>query len=158
MGFAEQGALLLAGVSGVQTQSSARGLMINAVAERDLFAAVTLVQAAIPSVSIGAVEVVYLDQGRMEPYVRVRVTVPPDHHGDVTAQLSQRRGLIESLDDTGGGMIVIATAPLAEMLGYDDAVSVTTEGRAIVDYEFVGYRPASRPPIPPSAPAGSTRI
>jgi translation elongation factor EF-G len=152
--FAEQGAAILAGVSGVQTQSSARGLIINALAERDLSAAVAMLQAAILTVAVGAVEVIYLDQGTMEPYVRVRVTTPANHYGDVFAQLVQRRGLIESLDDTGEeGKIVTATAPLAEMIGYDQVLAATTRGRAIVEYDFLDYRVVQSAPVPPKTPA-----
>jgi translation elongation factor EF-G len=153
--FAEQGAALLAEVSGVQIQASARGLTINAVAERDLSAAVAMLQAAIPAVAVGAMEVVYLDQGTMEPYVRVRVTTPEDFFGDVISQLNQRRGLIESLDDTcDEGKIVVATAPLAQMLGYDKVLAVTTRGRALAEYAFVDYRSVqSESPVPPRTPA-----
>jgi elongation factor G len=113
-----------------------------------------MLQTAISTVAVGAVEVVYQDQGTREPYVRVRVTTPADHYGDVFAQLVQRRGLIESLDDTGEeGKIVTATAPLAEMLGYDKVVAATTRSRAVVEYEFLDYRPVSSPPVPPRAPA-----
>jgi predicted membrane GTPase involved in stress response len=153
--FAEQGAALLAGVSGVQTHSSTRGLIIKSVAERDLSAAVAILQVVIPAVAVGTVEVVYLDRGSTEPWVRVRVTTPADHYGDVIAQLVQRRGLIECLEETpGAGKIVVATAPLAEMLGYDEVVAVTTRGVGIADYEFVGYRPIqNEAPDPPRAPA-----
>ena len=153
--FADQGAALLAGVSGIETQSSARGLMVSGVAERDLSAAVAILRVAIPAVAVGTVEVVYLDQGSAEPWVRVRVTTSADHYGDVIAQLVQRRGLIEYLEDTPGeGKIVVATAPLAEMLGYDDVVAVITKGVAIADYEFAGYRPIQNDaPDPPRAPA-----
>jgi hypothetical protein len=152
--FAEEGAALLAGVSSVQTESSARGLTINALAERDIFAAVAVLQVAIPTAAVGAVEVIYVDQGTMEPYVRVRVTTPADHYGDVFAQLVQRRGLIEGLDDTGEeGKIVTATVPLAEMIGYDKVVAATTRGRGIVEYEFLDYRAIPSPPVPPKTPA-----
>lgn len=153
--FAEQGTALLAEVSGVQTQASARGLAINAVAERDISAAVAMLQAAIPTLAAGAIEVVYLDQGAMEPYVRVSVTTPEDHIGDVIGQLNQRDGLIESLDDTlDEGKIVVATAPLAQMLGYDKVLAMTTRGLALADYEFVDYRPVpGESPVPPRTPA-----
>jgi predicted membrane GTPase involved in stress response len=150
LGFAEQGKVLLAGVSGVQTQSSARGLIINGLAERDLSAAVAMLQAAIPTVVVGALDVVYLDQGAMEPWVRVRVTTPADHVGDVVSQLNERQGLIEALDDTGeAGKIVTASAPLVRMLGYDKVMAAMTGNRALVEYEFLDYRRVPTPPIPP---------
>jgi predicted membrane GTPase involved in stress response len=158
LSFAEQGAAVLAGFSGVQTQSSARGLIINGVAERDISAAVAMLRVAIPAVAVGAVEVVYLDQGSTEPWVRVRVTTPADRQGDVVAQLVQRRGLIEGVEDTPDvGKIVVATAPLARLLGYDQAVAATTGGIAIADYEFIGYRPIQRDaPDLPLAPDGKS--
>jgi translation elongation factor EF-G len=149
LSFAEQGAAVLAGFSGVQTQSSA---------ERDISAAVAMLRVAIPAVAVGAVEVVYLDQGSTEPWVRVRVTTPADRQGDVVAQLVQRRGLIEGVEDTPDvGKIVVATAPLARLLGYDQAVAATTGGIAIADYEFIGYRPIQRDaPDLPLAPDGKS--
>jgi hypothetical protein len=140
--FAEQGAALLQGFSGLHTQPSGSGLILTAVAERDLIAAVAMLEVAFPAVRAGAVEVVYLDHGRIEPYVRVRVTTPEDYCGDVIDQLNRRRGLIESLDDAGDrGKTVVVSAPLAAMLGYDSVVAATTRGRATVEYEFVDYRP-----------------
>jgi predicted membrane GTPase involved in stress response len=153
--FPEQSAMLLTGFSGVQTQASARGLIINAVAERDLSAAVAMLQTAFPCVDIGTVEVVYLDQGGMEPYVRVNVTTPEDYYGFVIAQLNDRCGLIESLVDTDSHLkIVSATAPLAKMLGYHKVLAETTRNSATVEYSFVDYRPVqSQSPEPPRRPA-----
>jgi hypothetical protein len=140
--FAQQGAALLAGFSGVQSQPSARGLTLSSVSERDLSAAVVMVQAAFPAAAVGAVEVVYLAQGTAEPWVRVRVTTPEDCAGDVIAQLNERHASIESLDEKGEeGKIVTASAPLAKMLGYDEVVAATTRNRAVVEYEFLEYRP-----------------
>jgi predicted membrane GTPase involved in stress response len=155
LAFSEQGAMLLAGFSGVQTQASARGLIINVLAERDLSAAVAMLQTAFPGVDIGTVEVVYLDQGGMEPYVRVNVTTPEDYYGFVIAQLNDRCGLIESLVDTDSHLkTVSATAPLAKMLGYEKVLAETTRNSATVEYSFVDYRPVqSQSPEPPRRPA-----
>lgn len=94
--FSEQATLLLAGFSGVQTQATARGLIMNAVAERDLYAAVAMLKAAVPDLVVGAVEVVYLNWGTMEPCVRVNVTTPEDYYVYVVAQLNERGGLLEA--------------------------------------------------------------
>jgi translation elongation factor EF-G len=141
LGFAEQGATLLAGFSGLQTHVSARGLILEAVAERDLAAAVAMLQVAFSAVDIGAVEVVYLNQGTLEPYVRVRVTISEDDEREVVAQLIQRRAVIESLEAaTEKRKIISAIAPLADMLGYDEVAAASTGNRALVDYTFVDYR------------------
>jgi hypothetical protein len=150
--FAQQGAVLLDGFAGIQTEASAAGLLVKAVAERDLNAATAMLRVGFAAVRVGPVEIVYLNQGTMEPYVRVRVTTPADYYCDVLAQLNQRRGLIESVDDAGEvGKIVCATAPLAEMLGYDEVLAATTRNRAIADYQFIDYRPVRSPPPTPPA-------
>jgi hypothetical protein len=151
--FAQQGAVLLDGFDGIQTEASAAGLLVKAVAERDLHAATAMLRVGFAAVRVGPVEIVYLNQGTMEPYVRVRVTTPADYYGDVVAQLTQRRGLLESLDDAGeAGKIVCAAAPLAEMLGYDEVLAANTRNRAIADYHFIDYRPVrSTPPTPPAS-------
>jgi translation elongation factor EF-G len=148
----QQGAALLAGFSSVQIQSSARDLILSSVSERNLSAAVAMLQAAIPALAVGAVEVVYLNRGAAEPWVRVRVTTPEDHFGDVIAQLNERHGLIEALDDRGDEhKIVTASAPLAKMLGYNELVALTTRNSAVVEYEFLEYRPVLTLPIPPAS-------
>jgi translation elongation factor EF-G len=142
LSFAEQGATLLAGFSGLQTHVSARGLILEAVAERDLAAAAAMLQIAFPAVHIGAVEIVYLNQGTLEPYVRVRVTISEECHLEIVAQLVQRRAVIESLEDVAEKQkIISAIASLADMLGYDEVAAASTGNRAFVDYAFVDYRP-----------------
>jgi len=153
--FAQQAAVLLVGFSGVQAMQSAAGIVLRAVAERDLDAAVALLRAAFPAVNSGPIEIVRLEEGTMEPYVRVRVTVPKDNEGAVINQLHQRRGSIDSLADSGEGQKTItASAPLAAMLGYDKVLARTTRNRATIDYAFADYRPLPvEPPEPPGSPA-----
>lgn len=147
--------MLLVGFSGVQAMQSAAGIVLRAVAERDLDAAVALLRAAFPAVNCGPVEIVRLGEGTMEPYVRVRVTIPADNAGDVIKQLRQRRGSIDSLADSGDGKKTIsASAPLAAMLGYDQLLARTTRNRATIDYAFADYRPSRvESPDPPRSPS-----
>jgi translation elongation factor EF-G len=152
--FADQATLLLADFSGVRTRPCATGLEIGSVTERDLYAAVEMIRTAFPHISIGKLTVNYADDGAAEPYVRVRVSTPEDFYGDIIAQLNERRGLIESMEDGGDQKIVTASAPLVELLGYDKILSKTTRGKALVDYEFLDYRRrTSEPPIPPESSA-----
>lgn len=146
--------MLLVGFSGVQAMQSAAGIVLRAVAERDLDAAATLLRAAFPAVKCGPIEIVRLNDGTMEPYVRVRVTIPADNAGAVIEQLRRRRGSIESLADSGEGQKTIgASAPLASMLGYDQQLARTTRNRATIDYAFADYRPSRvDPPEPPEPP------
>lgn len=152
--FADQGALLLADFSGVRARPCASGLEISSVTERDLYAAAEMIRIAFPNVTVGKPEVNYLDGGALEPYVRVRVSTPEYFYGDIIGQLNARHGLIESMDSDGDRKIVTASAPLAEMLGYDNIAAKTTRGKAFVDYELLDYRVKSEdPPIPPKSPA-----
>lgn len=139
--FAEQGALLLQGFSGVATQRSARGLKLMAVAERDLDAAAALIQIAFPAAQAGPAEVVLLNEGGAEPYVRVTIVAPEDCHRDVVGHLAQRGALIEDVATAGDGdKAITATAPLARMLGYDGVLASVSRNRATIEYRLVGYR------------------
>ena len=53
----------------------------------------------------------------LEPIMKVEVTMPEEYMGDVIGDLNSRRGRIEGMDDLGGGKIVRAFVPLAEMFG-----------------------------------------
>jgi translation elongation factor EF-G len=156
LAFAEQGALMLEGFSGLRTQRTPRGLVLMGVAERDLDAAAAMIQAAFPAAQAGAAEVVLLNEGAAEPYVRVTVAAPEDCYGDIVGQLAKRGGLIEDMGDmTDGNKRVTATAPLARMLGYDGVLASVSRNRATIDYVFVGYRPSEQegPTMPPRTPA-----
>ena len=54
----------------------------------------------------------------LEPYMKVEVTMPEEYMGDVIGDINSRRGQVEGMDDLGGGKIVRAHVPLAEMFGY----------------------------------------
>ena len=53
----------------------------------------------------------------LEPIMKVEVTMPEEYMGDVIGDVNARRGRIEGMDDLGGGKIVRAYVPLAEMFG-----------------------------------------
>ena len=61
----------------------------------------------------------------LEPIMKVEVTMPEEYMGDVIGDINSRRGRIEGMDDIGGGKLVKAYVPLAEMFGYSTAVSYT---------------------------------
>ena len=54
----------------------------------------------------------------LEPIMKVEVTMPEEYMGDVIGDLNSRRGRIEGMEDIGGGKMVRAYVPLAEMFGY----------------------------------------
>ena len=60
----------------------------------------------------------------LEPIMKVEVTMPEEYMGDVIGSLNAKRGQIEGMDDIGGGKIVRAFVPLAEMFGYSTAPKI----------------------------------
>ncbi len=78
----------------------------------------------------------------LEPIMRVEVTVPKEHMGDVMGNLSSRRGAIQSQEDRGGTQIVAARVPLSEMFGYATDLRSRTQGRASYSMHFDRYEPA----------------
>ncbi len=65
----------------------------------------------------------------LEPIMKVEVTMPEEYMGDVIGDINSRRGRIEGMDDLGGGKIVRAFVPLAEMFGYSTDLRSRTQGR-----------------------------
>ncbi|HXE23164.1 MAG TPA: elongation factor G [Rhodoferax sp.] len=82
----------------------------------------------------------------LEPMMAVEVEVPEDFMGNVIGDLSTRRGMIQGMEDIagGGGKLVRAEVPLAEMFGYSTTLRSLTQGRATYTMEFRHY--AETPP------------
>ena len=77
----------------------------------------------------------------LEPVMKVEVVVPEKWMGDITGNLSSRRGQIESMEDRGHLKVVRAKVPLAEMFGYVTQLRSMTEGRGTFTMEFDSYLP-----------------
>ena len=75
----------------------------------------------------------------LEPIMKVEVTMPEEYMGDVIGDLNSRRGRIEGMDDIGGGKIVRAFVPLAEMFGYSTDLRSRTQGRGNYSMFFEKY-------------------
>ena len=82
----------------------------------------------------------------LEPMMAVEVETPEEKMGDVMGDLSSRRGMIQGMDDIagGGGKIVRAEVPLAEMFGYSTTLRSLTQGRATYTMEFKHYAEAPK--------------
>ncbi len=81
----------------------------------------------------------------LEPMMAVEVETPEDYMGNVMGDLSGRRGIVQGMDDmVGGGKIVRAEVPLAEMFGYSTSLRSLTQGRATYTMEFKHYAEAPR--------------
>jgi elongation factor G len=78
----------------------------------------------------------------LEPVMRVEVSVPEDHLGNVINDLQQRRAIITNTELRGGVNVLTAEAPLASMFGYSKAVRSVSQGRASFTMAPLKYGPA----------------
>jgi elongation factor G len=79
----------------------------------------------------------------LEPIMQVEAETPEEFMGNVMGDLSARRGSLQGMDEIpgGGGKIIRALVPLAEMFGYATALRSLTQGRATYTMEFRHYAP-----------------
>jgi len=76
----------------------------------------------------------------LEPIVKIEVTVPGDNVGDISSDMSGRRGRVMSMDSAGGDLqTVIAEVPLAEVTTYARSLSSITGGRGSYSLELSHY-------------------
>ena len=80
----------------------------------------------------------------LEPIMKVEVTMPEEYMGDVIGDVNSRRGRVEGMDDLGGGKIVRAYVPLAEMFGYATDLRSRTQGRGNYSMFFEKYEPVPK--------------
>jgi elongation factor G len=82
----------------------------------------------------------------LEPIVTIEVTIPGEKFGDISADLSTRRGHITGMDSLTGSLQVIrAEVPLAEVLTYASQLKSMTGGRGSFTMDFKSYDP-----VPPN--------
>lgn len=76
----------------------------------------------------------------LEPMVNLHITVPQDNVGDVSSDLSGRRGQMMGMDNAAGGLTTVeAKAPLAEVATYARTLSSMTGGQGSFTMEFSHY-------------------
>ena len=80
----------------------------------------------------------------LEPIMKVEVTMPEEYMGVVIGDINSRRGRIEGMDDIGGGKMVKAYVPLAEMFGYSTDLRSKTQGRGNYSMFFEKYEPVPK--------------
>jgi elongation factor G len=78
----------------------------------------------------------------LEPIMRVEVTVPEEHLGDIMGDLQQRRAIIVRTHTRGRNTVIEAHAPLANLFGYSSAMRGLSQGRATCTMEPHSYGPA----------------
>ena len=75
----------------------------------------------------------------LEPIMKIEVVTPDKFYGDITGNLSSKRGQIEGMDERGQDKVIRAMVPLSEMFGYVSNLRSMTEGRASFTMEFGKY-------------------
>jgi len=79
----------------------------------------------------------------LEPIMKVEVVTPDQFLGDVTGDLSSKRGKIDKMSERANIKVVDAKVPLSEMFGYVTKLRSMTEGRASYTMEFSHYEEVS---------------
>jgi elongation factor G len=80
----------------------------------------------------------------LEPVMKVEVVTPEEYMGNVTGDISSRRGRIEGMISRTGTQIITAMVPLAEMFGYETDLRSMTQGRASSTMHFHRYEEAPK--------------
>ncbi len=75
----------------------------------------------------------------LEPIMKVQVLVPANYMGDVTGDISSKRGKIENMSDRINIKVIDSTVPLSEMFGYATKLRSMTQGRGNFTMEFDHY-------------------
>ncbi|MFQ5965021.1 MAG: elongation factor G [Candidatus Scalinduaceae bacterium] len=75
----------------------------------------------------------------LEPIVNIEVTIPSEFMGDITGNLSSRRGRIQGMDSYGDLQVVKANISLAEIINYESELKSMTGGRGSYSMEFSHY-------------------
>lgn len=75
----------------------------------------------------------------LEPIMRVTVTVPEDHLGDVMGDINSKRGRVLGMEGEGMLRTVNAEVPMAEMQQYAAELRSLTSGRGTFEMEFDHY-------------------
>ncbi len=76
----------------------------------------------------------------LEPIMKVEIEVPTSFQGNVTGDVSSRRGIIMGSEMKANATVITAEVPLANMFGYSTDLRSMTQGQANFSMEFACYR------------------
>jgi elongation factor G len=72
----------------------------------------------------------------LEPIMKLEVVVPAEFMGDVSGDISSKRGQIEQIEDRENLKVLNCMVPLAEMFGYSTRLRSLTSGRGSFMMEY----------------------
>ncbi len=75
----------------------------------------------------------------MEPIMKFEVITPSEYMGEVTGDITKRRGQVADVESRIGNQVIRGRVPLAEMFGYVTTLRSLTSGRATEMLEFLKY-------------------
>lgn len=75
----------------------------------------------------------------LEPVMSLEVTVGEEHLSSVLGDLAQRRGTVRDIQSRHDNKVLLATVPLAEMMGYSTVLRTVTSGNATFSLELDAY-------------------
>jgi elongation factor G len=78
----------------------------------------------------------------LEPIMKLEISTPDEHVGDLVSDLQQRRAIIQSTESRGTATVLHAEAPLANLFGYSSAMRSLSQGRASCSMEPSTYAAA----------------
>jgi elongation factor G len=75
----------------------------------------------------------------LEPIMKLQVSAPQEFMGDITGDISGKRGRVDSIEDRGMIKVINAFVPLSELFGYITKLRSITQGRGAPTMEFDHY-------------------
>ncbi|MED6257253.1 G elongation factor, mitochondrial 2 [Ataeniobius toweri] len=75
----------------------------------------------------------------LEPVMALEVTLGEEHLSSVLGDLAQRRGTVRDIQSRHDNKVLLATVPLAEMMGYSTVLRTVTSGNASFSLELDAY-------------------
>src|SRR5881396_1612248 len=85
----------------------------------------------------------------LEPIVNIEIAAPDKFMGDLTSDLSGKRGQVTGTDNAGGELTTIkGMAPLSELSDYQTRLKSVTGGQGSYSIDFSHYAP-----VPPHTQA-----
>jgi len=75
----------------------------------------------------------------LEPIVNIEITVPTKYMGDISGDLSSRRGRIQGMETQGDQQVIQAQVPLTEVTNYSTQLRSVTGGEGSYTMDFSHY-------------------
>jgi hypothetical protein len=149
LNFARRAVQILPQHGDGSAEATHKGLVLRAETETDFQSSIGILKDYYgDQIQIGSPTVQYHRSSQLEePHMGVRVLCPQPHFAAVKADLLARGASILQEEVTGEFGLVRASAPLAKLLGYPEALAQLTGASAREVMWLSHYAPVERPPL-----------